>query len=540
MALEELGKSSMDGNEPVQNSGENTKPSARLTDGPRTSASQQSTTLSETGIGLSMFGLIVGLATGIGVYALIEYWFDQDAAAPTSFVAVIFLISASAGTLLLASKNNMALSIAYALANAALLAIPSYFIFSKVDLPNLDEFPMFFWLGIGLPLSAYILTVIARATLQEGAPPPYSAIFYHGITLPLIAAGGKVFAGLALLLLVAWSFLLNELGVSLFRDLLNEAWFILPFLGAIGGLSIMMIRAQQSVLGALRFILLLFSRIAMPIMAVFSLTLLIVFAVNGVTPVFDRPYPSAWILGLSFAGMLIFNGVYQNGEAAPPPLWLRLSTIIANLSFPIYAGIAAYAFWLRVSDYGLTPPRIAGLLVTALAFAYSVIAVVGVISEINWRSKRWMPLVGPLNSMMAGLWVIALIVISTPLLNPWAISAKSQEQLLLDQKIAAKDFDFRYLRFRLGEHGLAALDRLALLTDHPELDEIKAGVADAQTAEYYSARPLTEPTAGPTDLPSEDGAPTAPMQLELNPTDNPDKDEAEEPSNTGPDAPSLK
>ena len=78
------------------------------------------------------------------------------------------------------------------------------------------------------------------------------------------------FAGLALILLFAWAALLKQMDVRFFSELFDEPWFILPFLGAIGGLSISMIRGQRAVLGALRFVLLLFSRLAMPIMALFS------------------------------------------------------------------------------------------------------------------------------------------------------------------------------------------------------------------------------------------------------------------------------
>ena len=55
----------------------------------------------------------------------------------------------------------------------------------------------------------------------------------------------------------------------------------------------------------------------------------------------------------------------------PPAAWLRLSTVVTLLTFPVYAGLAALAFWLRIGDYGLTPPRIIGLAMTGLAALYS-------------------------------------------------------------------------------------------------------------------------------------------------------------------------
>ena len=64
------------------------------------------------------------------------------------------------------------------------------------------------------------------------------------------------------------------------------------------------------------------------------------------------------MLALALAAMLIFNGVYQNGDGAPPPLWLRVSTLITLVTLPRLCGLAAYAFWLRIDSYGLTPARI--------------------------------------------------------------------------------------------------------------------------------------------------------------------------------------
>ena len=493
--------------------------------------------MDKQGGSFALAGLLIGLLTGLALYAIAEFWIDNERAPRLSVTTFLFVGTLSASTLLLANAGRYAGALLGSIVIAALLAIPNYFMTITAD-PELDirlqEFPSFFWFFLGGPVAWYLMVTLAKAMLDEKrTPPPYPAVFFHGLTLPLIAVGAKIFAVLSLVLLFAWAALLKSMNVLFFNELFQEPWFIMPFLGAIAGLSIAMMRAQQSVLGALRFILLLFSRIAMPIMALFSLTLLIVFAANGVQPIFDRPYPSAWILALSFAGMLVFNGVYQNGEGAPPPAWLRLSTIIALISFPIYAGIAAYAFWLRIDAYGLTPPRVIGLAMTGLALLYSVVCIAGVVTELNWRGKKWMPLVAPLNTLMAFIWVAVLVSLATPIANPWAISAKSQTTLLLQQKISAEDFNFGYLRFRLGAYGEKALTKLETASDHPEAALIREGVLRARNAsniwEYENGidgasieaipdgeRATTrEPIAPETD---------GPMGLELNPDDNPNKD----------------
>ena len=183
-------------------------------------------------------------------------------------------------------------------------------------------------------LVVYLLITLVKSAYEKGAPPPYSEVFLHGMTLPLILGGAKVFAGLALVLLFAWARLLKEMDVLFFHKLFQEPWFILPFLGAIGGLSIAMMRGQRAVLSALRYILLLISRILTPITALFTVTFLLVLLTKGTGAIFDRPYPGAIMIGLALAGMLIFNGVYQNGESPPPPGWLQ------NFHFDHPAGIS--------------------------------------------------------------------------------------------------------------------------------------------------------------------------------------------------------
>lgn len=494
------------------------------------------------GGGLALLSLLVGLAAGGAVYAIIDYWGDtsRPPALPATLTQVVMTFAA--GWLLLAERGRVFRAILPAAIIAAVLALPTWFL-SSVGLSrdgnfDFDSFPIFFWSLVAAPLSFYLMLTLTKSALETGALPRYSSVFFHGLTLPLISGGAQLFAGLSLVLLYAWAALLKQMDVDFFSKLFDEPWFILPFLGAIGGLSIAMIRGQQAVLGALRFILLLFSRIAMPIMAVFSVTFLLVLAANGTAAIFDRPYPGGIMIGLAFAGMLIFNGVYQNGEGGAPLWWLRIPTIVAIAAFPVYAGIAAWAFWLRVDQYGLTPARIVGLAMNALAFAYSFVLIAGLLTELNWKGKRWMPPVASLNTAMAALWVVVLIGVCSPLFSSWAISAKSQERVLLSGKVAAKDFDFGYLRFRLGKPGESALARIeAAAAGRPDEADIRAGAARARAALSYweyqnldlvQAQPETGAEPEAVDPSTEETAPPGPLDLEFNPGNAADDPPAEE------------
>lgn len=494
--------------------------------------------LSESGRGLGLLSLIAGLATGGAVYWITVRWIDASTPSPLSVTVLQTIVLFTAGWLLLSERRDFLRPILPAGLIAAILAGPTWFMRSIIASRQFElvEFPFAFWFFLAGPLSYYLLLSLAKSILESGIPPKYSSHFFHGLTLPLVAGGAKLFAGLSLILLFAWAALFKQMDVKFFSELFDEPWFIFPFLGAIGGLSISMIRAQQAVLGALRFILLLFSRIAMPIMALFSVTFLIVLAMKGPGAILDADFffgrPAGVILFLAFTGMLVFNGVYQNGEGGPPPFWLRLSTIVAIALFPVYTGLAAYGLWTRIGEYGLTPPRIGGIAMTFLAFAYSLVLIAGLLTELNWRARKWMPLVAPLNTLMSILWIATLLTLSSPFFNSWAISAKSQEKLLLSGKIDANKFDFGYMHFKLGKDGDAALARLEAADAHPQIDIIRAESARARAALSYweyknpdlSKREMETPgsdiDAG--ELRQDPSAQPGPMDLELNPDDAPD------------------
>ncbi len=495
--------------------------------------------LAESGRGLGLLSLIVGLATGGAVYWITDRWIDASTPTPLSVTTLQSIVVFAAGWLLLSERRDFIRPIIPAAAISALLAGPTWFMAAadRGSQYELESFPFIFWFFAAAPLAAYLMLSLAKAVLETGVLPKYPSLYFHGLTLPLIAGGANLFAGLALILLFAWAALLKQMDVAFFSEVFDEPWFILPFLGAIGGLSIAMIRGQQAVLGALRFMLLLFSRIAMPIMALFSITFLIALALKGPGAILDAELffgrPGAVILFLAFAGMLIFNGVYQNGEGGPPPAWLRLSTIVAIALFPVYTGLSAFGLWERIGEYGLTPTRIGGIAMTLLAFAYSLVLIAGLLTELNWRAKRWMPLVAPMNTLMSVLWIVVLLGLSSPLFNTWAISAGSQEQLLLSGKADAAKFDFGYLKFRLGKYGEEALARIETATDHPQADIIRAEIARARAALTYWEYQNPElsdgndgtqtPQAGQPNSAEEagDGAQPGPMDLELNPDDAP-------------------
>ena len=181
------------------------------------------------GRGFTLIAALIGLAGGAAIYGVGEYWLKDgpkpEAVLPVTVMA--FVIHATLACLLLFSKAASLRSLAYGLAVALVLSIPVYFLVSEsARTVWLSEFPIVFWSFPSAPITFFILTTFAKASLDDEGRPTYRTIFLHGLTLPLIAAGAVLIAGLAFLLLSAWAALLRSLDVDIFTRIFREAWFI--------------------------------------------------------------------------------------------------------------------------------------------------------------------------------------------------------------------------------------------------------------------------------------------------------------------------
>ncbi len=242
----------------------------------------------------------------------------------------------------------------------------------------------------------------------------YRTIFINFVTLPL------------LLLILVFAFVLLLIGVSSFYSILeriNESWkaplpidegWVAPAIlgGLLGGL-IGVMRMQRVALGVIRYALLSVMRYALPFIGVVSLVAVLVsWKENGGLPweEWDYAWSPAWWVGLVLASFAL---VYQNGQQEKPPLWLRASAWVAILSLILplyklgYGLLLAPEKLLQVADFG-------GAWVSLLLIWIWASAMAGMLSEINWRARKWM---APVRHGFRLGWVM---LAATPL---WLIAA---------------------------------------------------------------------------------------------------------------------
>ncbi len=420
----------------------------------------------------------IGALCGAGLWLVGE---DNIIAGNLKPQAAIALISLAATFTLLWRREQMPLRLGFIILQAVLLTALTWQSIEIFGEPSEDN--LIFWMGVSAPLLGFLLAAFARASFRERRIFwPYKALWQSGAS---ILADGVIAGavGLAAIAFVAlWGVAFKAFGMEWATKIVHSPAFLLPLGGASAMIAGGLARSNTRLGEAVRSILLIGCRIGLPLAAVFSLIFAVGLIFGGADSLEKVPLtPAGLLLALALMSELIFNGVYQDG-ASKPPKWLRLASWLALIILPVYTLAAAAALWMRVQDYGLTPWRMIALIALTLTAAYTVLLLTGLISEFfAKRFSGWMPPIAKLNTFMALVWIVVLVLMHTPLLDPIAVSAKNQETRLRNGQVSVEKFDFGYLYFKLGRPGKASIARLAALDD----PQIQAGINRAKAASNY-------------------------------------------------------
>jgi hypothetical protein len=115
------------------------------------------------------------------------------------------------------------------------------------------------------------------------------------------------------------------------------------------------------------------------------------------------------------------------------------------------------------------------------------------------RQGAWLGLIGRINVAMAVLLLALVVLVNTPVLDARRISAVSQIARLMDGRVTATEFDYRYLRFELGRVGERALEQLGKIEGHDEAALIRER-ASAMAQQTNPWEDIPEPLASAADV----------------------------------------
>lgn len=409
-------------------------------------------------VGLIRLG--VGLLQGLCLWGLIEAsegktWPFTDQ--PT--FAALFMVVLFAPAPILASIGRMRLPALLGWAAIAALLLAAFGYYDAWRQPTLPE-PGKDWeperavfAAVGLFI-AHVL--IAAADADRRRIGRYETIFALGTKFAVQLGLSAAFVGVLWILLWLGASLFEVIGLKGFKEMLDEAWFAAPVSAVTFAAAVHLTDVRDGLIRAIRTLGLTLLSWLSPIMSAIAAAFLVALPFTGLEPLWNTGSATAMLLVAAAALAVLVNAVYQDGEADDArPAVLRWSARIAAVLLVPIVGLAIYGLWLRIGQHGLSPDRIVAAAIAAVA---AVLAVGYAFAAV--RPGEWMKPVGMTNVVAAGVALVLLACLFSPIADPARLSVNSQVARLERGEIAPDKFDYAFLRFDGARWGDEALQRL--------------------------------------------------------------------------------
>lgn len=405
--------------------------------------------------------LVVGLLQGLAFYGISRadnagWWKD----CPALFYALC-LVAPFAPLILLGGFGHLRRTtlVVWTLAAAAVLAGVGAYAGSNIVLTKDAYGPRGpdFALMLACAMAVFIAHHLVQGWSEERRlaaryPAYFDTAWKHGVQLVLACA----FTGVFWAMLWLGAELFSLIGIKAVRELLQKEWFHDPAIGLAFAMAVHLTDVRAALTKGARTLGLTLLSWLTPIMALIAVAFLVALPFTGLKPLWDTKAAAAVLLGASAVLIVLINACYQDGERENGPhLVLRWAARIAALALTPLTALAAYAVWLRIAQYGLTPERVMGaalsLLSAGYAIGYGLAAVL---------PGAWMKPLERTNVVNAYVALGLFLAIFTPIADPQRLAAGDQVARLLRGAISPDRFDYDFLRFESGRYGLDALKRL--------------------------------------------------------------------------------
>lgn len=321
-----------------------------------------------------------------------------------------------------------------------------------------------------LPFFSGILAVLIAAPLFQAArdagtgwrlwriPPQVAHI--HAWTDAVIGAVALAFVGVTFAMAWLIAGLFDMIGIHLLSDLLKKIWFSFGLAGFAAGAAIGLLRERDALVATMQRLVMTILAVLAPVLAAALLLFLVSLAGTGLAGLWDGDLSAAALMLAAAGGAwLLINAAIGHGDEPKRPhralLWAAL--ILSLVVLPL-AALALSAMLQRVGQYGWTPQRIWGVIAAGVALAYGSAGWWSV-----WRGRlQGFPDKVRTAQVPLALGVCGLaLLLSLPLVDFGAMSARNQLVRLASGQITAGQFDWRAMAFDFGPSGRAALHHVA-------------------------------------------------------------------------------
>ena len=305
-----------------------------------------------------------------------------------------------------------------------------------------------------------------------------------------------LFTGIVWLLALLLSELFELIGIDLLSKLIGTDWVAAIMTGTAFGAATGILRDRAAILGHIQRIATTSLSVLTPVLAIGLVLFLAALPFTGLSPLWEATRVTTPILLLCIIGALCLANVVigANSETESRHSVLRSSALALGLAILPLGIIAAVSTGTRINQHGLTPERLWAVVFTGIACAYGI----AYFGAIAYKRIQAAPLIRSLNlKLTAGLCALALIL-STPLIDFGALSARNQVARLTSGAVSPEAFDWQSLRFKYGQAGITALENLADKGATPDI-RIAARHALAQTTRWVVHAPAV-PAVADADL----------------------------------------
>jgi hypothetical protein len=419
---------------------------------------------------------------GVGALVGLAMWFLFEVAAdvvtnPHGYVTLVSLVAGSAAVLLAMAGP---LSLGRAALGALMLALPAALALGWASY-GFDTLERFMQSGLAPVAWGVILFVgtpfLIVALRRDGDWRSYPELFDCAWRIVVRYAAAWLFVGLFWGILLLSNALLEIVDITVIDDLIDIDPMPHVLTGAMLGLAIRVVHEMRDYLSP--FMLLRLLRLLVPVVLVVVGIFVAALPFRPFDGLFGELSPAATLLVVALGAVsLVSVAVDKDEDHAVKLGFMRLATEGLALLLPIIAGLAGYAVWLRVAQYGWTPDRLAAALAAGTVTLYGLLYALSVILR-----GAWMQHVRRVNLGMALLVVILAFAWLTPVINAERISTQSQIARYLDGRVTAAELAIWEMQHDWGRAGTSGLAELKALSgaQHAELHR---AIALSETTEY--------------------------------------------------------
>ena len=398
----------------------------------------------------------IGFLAGVLVWALNEAG-DQKlwpATAPPLFGALIMVAVFTPFVLLggLGALRARTLGLWAAGSAVVLAALGAHDLARRLETLN-DPWvsPQLMIFGAAGLFIAHHLVEGADAERRFIAPFPryFEIAWKHGVQLALSAA----FVGVFWLILFLGGAMFDLIGIKAVGKLLQKSWFAIPATATMFAAAVHLTDVRAGLIRGIRTVALTLLAWLLPILVVLAAAFLLALPFTGLDALWGTRSGAAILLSAMAVLIVLTNAAYQDGEPdSPVPPVLRWSGKLAGVLLAPMIVLAAYALWLRVGQYGLTPDRVVAVACVVAGVVYAVGYLIAAV-----RPGRWMRRLEITNIVAAFVSLALLLAIFSPLADPARLSVDNQMARLADGTVRADKLDYQFLRFDSGRYGREAL-----------------------------------------------------------------------------------